>query len=263
MAHPHIFVSYSHADSKAKERLLKHLEVLSDAAEFDVWTDSQIAAGEEWEPAIKRALRDANIAILLITADFLTSSFIRHKEVPTILQRRESKGLRIYPILAKPCAWQAVPWIKATQLRPVAAKPVFRSGGRYADDELARIALELLAIIQLVMKVQEAADDKARQQAEQERREKEKEITDLITRSPAIEELYSLKTVYSGFNENYPVYGLERDQAVADRQRIGIKRWRALRDLYFSIRWVINDVAVRENKIASKILGTFYESLPS
>jgi len=36
MAQPRIFVSYSHADTKPKERLLKHLTPLDNAVEFDV-----------------------------------------------------------------------------------------------------------------------------------------------------------------------------------------------------------------------------------
>jgi hypothetical protein len=190
MAHPKVFVSYSHADTKQKERLLKHLGALDDAAEFDVWTDAQIRPGEKWEPAIEQALSNASIAILLISADFLVSDFVRHKEIPAILERREKKDLRLYPILAKPCAWQAVPWIKEIQIRPAEAKPVWRSGGRYADDELAKIVLELLAIIELVIQVQKAADDAARQKAEQDKRQKETEIAAIIASSPAVETFY-------------------------------------------------------------------------
>jgi hypothetical protein len=190
MAHPKIFVSYSHADTKQKERLLKHLGAPDDAAEFDVWTDAQIRPGEKWEPAIEQALSNASVAILLISADFLVSDFVRHKEIPAILERREKDDLRLYPILAKPCAWQAIPWIKEIQIRPAAAKPVWRSGGRYADDELAKIVLELLAIIDLVIQVQKAADETARQKAEQEKREKEKEIAAIIASSPAVESFY-------------------------------------------------------------------------
>jgi hypothetical protein len=229
MAHPRIFVSYSHADSKPKERLLKHLEVLSDAAEFDVWTDSQIAAGDKWEPAIEQALHGANIAILLITADFLTSDFIRHKEIPTILQRRESEDLRVYPILAKPCAWQAVPWIKETQLRPVAAKPVFRSGGRYADDELARITLELLALLELVMNVQQARDDAARLKAEQEKQDKEKKIAEVISADaePA-------RKIY--------------EQIAADAQSSAMQRWTVLKDLQTKVFATVQDVTLNRSR---------------
>lgn len=72
----------------------------------------------------------------------------------------------------------------------MAAKPVWRSGGRYVDDELARIALELLAIIQLTIQVKDAADEAARQKAERQRREKEKAIAAVIAQSPSVESFY-------------------------------------------------------------------------
>jgi len=229
MAHPRIFVSYSHADARPKERLLKHLGILSDAAEFDVWTDSQIAPGEEWEPAIERALRAADIAILLITADFLTSDFIRHKEMPTILRRRESEGLRVYPILAKACAWQAVPWLNETQLRPVAARPVFRSGGRYADDELARMSLELLALVKLVMSVQQARNEGARVQAEQQKQDKEQKVAEVISADaePA-------RKIY--------------EKIAADAQSSTMQRWMLLRELQTKVFATVQDVKLNRSK---------------
>jgi hypothetical protein len=274
MAHPRIFVSYSHADSKQKDRLLKHLTPLQDSAEFDVWTDSGIAVGEKWEPAIEKALSTASIAILLITADFLSSDFVRHKEIPVILQRREKEDLRLYPILAKPCAWQAVPWINETQLRPVAAKPVWRTAGRYADDELARIALELLAIIQLAIRVQEAADDAARQKAEQEKREKEQEIADAITSSPAVEFFYppernefleatrdstkigteSVESLDLG-DRHHVELNSDRGEAqkiysqiVADRAKFSAERWQALQDLQTKVFGIMQDVTANKSK---------------
>src|SRR5580704_2951594 len=188
MAQPKIFVSYSHADTKHMDRLLVHLRPLKSAADLEIWTDEQIAGGEAWAPAIDQAISNATLAIFLVTADFLNSDFITHKEVPSLLERRQNEGLRLYPILAKPCAWQAIQWLSAIQIRPTGAKPVWRSGGRYAEDELARIVLELLAI-----QAESAATDEAsRQRAELERREKENAVAEAVAATLPVEELYSV-----------------------------------------------------------------------
>jgi hypothetical protein len=269
MAHPKIFVSYSHADAKQKERLLKHLGALDDAAEFDVWTDAQIRPGEKWEPAIEQALSTASVAILLISADFLVSDFVRRKEIPAMLERREKEDLRLYPILAKPCAWQAVPWIKEVQIRPVAAKPVWRSGGRYADDELARIVMELLAIIQLVIRVQEAANESARQKAELERREKEKAIADVFANSPAVETIYlptsnmtqeareafldqaSLEKVLTDAQKSREIYR----QIVADAAKQKENRQRIMQDLQSKIFEITQDVTINKSRTADRAIN--------
>jgi hypothetical protein len=131
--------------------------------------------------------------------------------------------MRLYPILAKPCAWQAVSWLAQTQIRPVAAKPLWRSGLRYVDDELARIALELLAIIQLTLQVKAAADEAARQKAEQQRREKEKAIAEVIAQRPPVESFYPLPKSESPFavadSKKFGADGVETDKRDTDRAK--------------------------------------------
>ena len=51
------------------------------------------------------AMARATVAVLLVSADFLTSDFILDEEVPKLLKRRDQEGLLIFPILIKPCAW--------------------------------------------------------------------------------------------------------------------------------------------------------------
>lgn len=260
MAQLRIFVSYSHTDTKQKERLLKHLTPLEAAADFDVWTDSRIKVGEKWLPAIEAALSGASVAILLITSDFLGSDFVRQKEIPAMLERREKEDLRLYPILAKSCAWQAVPWIQERQIRPVAAKPVWRSGGRYVDDELARIALELLGVIQLAMQAKEAADAAARQKAEQERREKEKAIAEAVASTLPVETIYLAKKA----KKPGELEKIFRDQQLtnadaaeaqkiytqisADAAKQQLDRWTVLQDLQTKIFNITQDVTINRSR---------------
>lgn len=262
MAQPRIFVSYSHADTKHMDRLLVHLAPLKSAADLEIWTDEQIAGGDAWAPAIDQAISDATLAIFLITADFLNSDFITRKEVPSLLERRQNEGLRLYPILAKPCAWQAIQWLSAIQIRPTGAKPVWRSGGRYAEDELARIVLELLAIIQLAIQAERSATDEAsRQRAERERREKEKEVAEAILATPLKENLYSMALDHD-ITVNPPIKFKKRDltdaeqaqeiyrQISADADKNKLERERIMKDLQTRILQIVPDVMVPRQKKA-------------
>ena len=262
MAQPRIFVSYSHADTKHMDRLLVHLAPLKSAADLEIWTDEQIAGGDAWAPAIDQAISNATLAIFLVTADFLNSDFITRKEVPSLLERRQNEGLRLYPILAKPCAWQAVQWLTAIQIRPTGAKPVWRSGGRYAEDELARIVLELLAIIQLAIQAERSATDEAsRQRAEQERREKEKEVAEAILATPLKENLYSMALDHD-ITVNPPIKFKKRDltdaeqaqeiyrQISADADKNKLERERIMKDLQTRILQIVPDVMVPRQKKA-------------
>lgn len=138
---PVIFVSYSHKDEPQRERLELHLRVLQ--SEVEVWSDKEIGAGANWQQEIDQAMARATVGVLLVTANFLTSNFIKIKEVPILLQRSQTDGLRVVPILAKHCAWQQVDWLKAMEVRPKNAEPVWRSRGAHVDKELAKITNEV------------------------------------------------------------------------------------------------------------------------
>lgn len=97
------FVSYSHADRESLERLLVHLKPLQKQGGLDVWADTNIKAGDNWEQEISDALARAAIAVLLISADFLGSDFIVDNELPPLLQAAREKGTRILPVILKPC----------------------------------------------------------------------------------------------------------------------------------------------------------------
>ena len=76
MTKPIVFVSYSHKDEKEKEALVSHLSVLQRAGLIEVWVDDRIQGGADWEDEIKKVIARARVAILLVSANFLTSDFI-------------------------------------------------------------------------------------------------------------------------------------------------------------------------------------------
>jgi hypothetical protein len=77
---PKIFISYSHKDEEWKDRLLTHLNVLAKQNRLEVWDDRRIAAGDEWLPEIEQAINFCHVALLLISANFLTSNFILNEK---------------------------------------------------------------------------------------------------------------------------------------------------------------------------------------
>jgi hypothetical protein len=141
-----MFISYSHADEKWKNRLVKQLNVLVSEGRFEVWDDRRIAAGDNWYPAIAAAINTASVAILLISDDFLTSGFIRREEVPRLLKRRAEQGLRVIPLIIWPCAWQRVDWLRGMQARPTDGRPL-ASGKAYQIFGRVQVLHEILATL--------------------------------------------------------------------------------------------------------------------
>ncbi len=100
---PNVFLSYSHSDRDCLDRLLIHLKPLEKEGLLDLWVDTRLRAGDRWKKKIEKALTQATVAILLVSADFLASDFITDNELPPILRNAEEKGTRIIPIIVKPC----------------------------------------------------------------------------------------------------------------------------------------------------------------
>lgn len=100
---PTVFISYSHSDRECLERLRVHLRPLQRDTAIDYWDDSAIVAGERWRDEIERALAQAKMAVLLISADFLASDFVVESELPVLLAAAEKRGTTILPVVVKPC----------------------------------------------------------------------------------------------------------------------------------------------------------------
>jgi hypothetical protein len=157
---PLVFLSYSHRDNNEKEALCTHLLGLEVPLEQSIgirrsdfivdWSDEKIGAGAKWKEEILDVLREAKVALLLITADFLKSAFIRDEELPAILQRMHSEGLAVYPVYAKDCAVEVHKWLMDMQIRPRGLKAVWRRGGSPAR-ELKGIAREVFDILRKVL----------------------------------------------------------------------------------------------------------------
>jgi len=98
-----VFISYSHKDKEWLTKLKSQLNHLERKYEFSIWDDSKIEAGSNWRTEIKIALESARVAILLISAHFLSSDFIRNEELPPLLKAAKDDGATILMIIVSPC----------------------------------------------------------------------------------------------------------------------------------------------------------------
>ncbi len=132
-----VFVSYSHQDEAWKDQIVRHLRVLQLQGELDLWGDRRIAPGEDWHDAIRQALESSRVALLLVSANSLTSEFILDQEVPELLRRRATEGLRLIPVILRPCAWREIAWLASIQAVPRDGRPLSTLPEHEVDAELA------------------------------------------------------------------------------------------------------------------------------
>ena len=147
MTLPTVFISYSHKDEAWKDRLVTHLGVLQQECLLDLWDDHRIGAGEDWYQEIQEAMNAASVAVLMVSANFLDSKFIRQEEVPRLLERRKEEGMRIFPVIITPCGWDEVNWLTGIQVRPRDGEPLSAGNEHQIDVNLVAIAKEIKSMI--------------------------------------------------------------------------------------------------------------------
>ncbi len=104
-----VFISYSHADKEWLDRLKRHLKPLVRERNLDCWDDTHIRPGDDWKREIQNALDTAQVAVLLISADFFASDFIDETELPPLLAAAQAEGARILPVIISASRFKRVP----------------------------------------------------------------------------------------------------------------------------------------------------------
>ena len=118
-----IFVSYSHRDEPHRETLESHLKVLKRAGLLDVWHDRRIDPGDEWKGKIDHALAEADVVVLLVSADFLASDYCYDVELSQALERNASGSCRIVPVIVRDAKWK-LSRLSNLQALPADGKPI-------------------------------------------------------------------------------------------------------------------------------------------
>lgn len=105
-----VFCSYSQMDQAFLETLHLHIRALHYSGIIDSWSDRDIAPGAELQAEIDLQLEQADLILLLISANFLGSDRIWNNEMRRALDRHKRGAARVIPILLKPTDWQHTPF---------------------------------------------------------------------------------------------------------------------------------------------------------
>lgn len=139
-----VFVSYSHDDKEWLKRFSQHIAVLERRGLVDVWSDTRIAVGDDWEREIENALTAAKVAVLLVSPAFLASDYIWKHEMPRVVAH-SAQGMDVLPLIVRPCAWRLEEALVRLQARPSEGRPLSLGGDSQIDSDLSALVYELAA----------------------------------------------------------------------------------------------------------------------
>lgn len=118
-----LFISYSHKDEKLVSKFINHISPLKNNGLISEWYDRKIETGEEFQEDIDNNLDNADIVCLMISDSFLASkACLQEKDVA--LKLRNSKGIKVIPVIISHCAWTMHTELNHLLASPTDGKPV-------------------------------------------------------------------------------------------------------------------------------------------
>ncbi|MEB3317150.1 MAG: patatin-like phospholipase family protein [Cyanobacteriota bacterium] len=138
-----IFISYSHQDGEWMEAIKAALDPYVGS---ELWDDSQIQPGELWEAGIESALAQTRIALLLVSKNFLSSTYIVTTELAYFLNMAEKYSVQIRWLLLSDISGLDHPLQRFQACHDI-KKPLNQLPSAQLVTQLARVGKELASLI--------------------------------------------------------------------------------------------------------------------
>lgn len=137
---PKVFFSYCHADEALRDQLEIQLAMLKHQGVIETWHDRRIGAGQEIDASIDEHINSDEIILLLVSPDFIASSYCYNIEMKRALERHNAKEAIVIPVILRPCDWHPAPFGKILGT-PRDGKPVTLWPDR--DEAFLQVAREV------------------------------------------------------------------------------------------------------------------------
>ncbi len=138
------FICYSHKDLKYLEELRSHLTFPERHYQLHIWSSQDIEPGARWRRELDAALASATVAVLLVSAEFLSSPFIIREELPVLLQRTVEGKLRLLSVILRECLFDDSPLAK---YQPLNTQPLGGLPKARRDVAWTKIAAQITAAL--------------------------------------------------------------------------------------------------------------------
>jgi len=122
---PRVFISYTTHDVRQKDELLVRLKPLKETyGLLDTWDDGVTLAGTDWDSEVRVELEAADVVLLLVSARFRASDYVRGVEVRRAVERARAGECVVVPIILERLDdWTSEPFGRFNAI-PRKGKPV-------------------------------------------------------------------------------------------------------------------------------------------
>ncbi len=138
---PVVFVSYSHADRHWLARFEVMLAPEVRGRGLQLWVDTAIGSGRVWRAEIGDAIGRADVALLLVSPDFLASEFVMDCELPEL----ERRCIPLACVLLRACRYKTHDALERVQWTHDPERPIAQAAD--VDDAVKAVTDSLLAML--------------------------------------------------------------------------------------------------------------------
>jgi hypothetical protein len=118
-----LYISYVQPDAHHRDRLVQHLSTLVRTNVVHAWHDGKLLPGQRRLDEILQHLSDADIILLLVTPNFLSSDHIWNIDIQIAMTRAEDDDAMVVPVIVEPVRWEDAPF-RHLQPLPESGQPV-------------------------------------------------------------------------------------------------------------------------------------------
>lgn len=113
-----VFICYNNEDEKWAKKLRRHLHILKEKGLIDLWDETKILPGAIRQEEIEYAIDSAAVAVVLISANLLNSSYIKQYQLPKLLYSAAKSNTMIVPVHVSSCYYKGSGLEKFQRLCP-------------------------------------------------------------------------------------------------------------------------------------------------
>lgn len=138
-----VVLVYARKDKLYKDELKSHFSAIID--KVNVWDDREIPPSALWDEVIKEKLKAADIILMLVSANFFNSEYIRSTEFRIAQERHIEKKALVLSIIIRDSAWEKTEIGKFQLLSEV---PVAGQREKQRDKIYAKIVNDFVTIVE-------------------------------------------------------------------------------------------------------------------
>lgn len=141
-----IFFSYASEDEALQQQLESHLSIFRQNEAVSLWHKRVVYPGEDWQEKVHEGMLEADVILLLASADYVKSDYLWQHEMLLALRRHERGEALVAPVLLRPLAGlEEAPFGKLQPL-PFNRKPA--TTWATLDDAFSELAGELITLLE-------------------------------------------------------------------------------------------------------------------